>query len=57
MTRKSIRQGLLDIALLTTNASKLKHAIDWVVQNGGFDSENGIALIGLIVSMLLQVTA
>ena len=53
-TRKTIAQGMLDIALLTANASQLRY----VLALGADKHENYHLMIGLIVtSLVLQVTA
>ena len=54
MTRKSIRQGMLDIAFLTANASRLKRSIDYI-ENDEITGFNGIVMIVLLLSIILQV--
>ncbi|XP_074027380.1 ninjurin C isoform X6 [Leptinotarsa decemlineata] len=52
-TKKTIAQGLLDVALLTANASQLKY----VLQVGEKHEFYVLMLCLIIISILLQVTA
>ncbi|XP_047739303.1 ninjurin-1 isoform X3 [Hyalella azteca] len=52
-TRKTIAQGMLDIALLTANASQLRYVL-----NLGDKHDNYQLMVGLIVtSLVLQVSS
>ncbi|XP_050315874.1 ninjurin-1 isoform X2 [Anthonomus grandis grandis] len=52
-TKKTIAQGLLDVALLTANASQLKY----ILQVGEKHEFYGLMLSLITISIILQVTA
>ncbi|CAL4109025.1 unnamed protein product, partial [Meganyctiphanes norvegica] len=57
-TKKTAIQGMLDIALLTANVSRLRHMLlTWGTYKEEFFYFNWICLILIMLTIMLQVTA
>lgn len=50
--RKTVAQGMMDIALITANANQLRYVLDFAQESPTFYT----VLILIIISMVLQVS-